>query len=692
MACFFRPASVAVVGASAQRTGASLLANLRRGFAGAIHPVNPNYPELDGLACHPSVADIPGPVDLAILLVPAPAAPGVVEACGRKGVAGVMIQSAGFAETGRRGRELQEACLAAARAHGMRLWGPNCMGLVDLAAGRLFTFMHERITEAAKVVGPVSLVVQSGMLSAGFLLDLMGRRATGVAKVCSIGNRADVDECDVLEELLADPDTGAVGLYLESLARGRRLVELAAASPKPIAAVLGGRSAAGALAARSHTASLAGDARLAASLLQGAGVRLARDFHHLVDLATGLALGGEVRPGARLAVLTFSGGAGILSCDLMESHGLIPASLAEPTLRALRERVFPEWMAPGNPVDLYPAMERLGRVPAFEAAAEICLADPGVDGLLFHYLVGLEDRPIAVERLAGQARAAGKCLAFWCLGQARPVREFSLAAQAARVPVFTSLATAVEALAAAGGHNRRQGARPAPAPPAGPSPAPAPAAGEVWDEHRSKRLLSSYGLPVVEEELAADAEAAAAAAGRLGWPVALKGLAPGEAHKSERGLVRLHLAEPAQVRTAFAELSAALGGAGRILVQRQARPDYELMAGLVRQPGLGPCLMVGRGGVAAELEPDVAFALLPLASGESRGLWRRLRCRPLLEGWRGGPAVDWDALEALSQGLGRLAAERPEVAQVDLNPLAVERGRVVAVDAGVVLAAAEETA
>ncbi len=675
---FFEPSSLAVVGASPHRTGANLLANALRTPGLTVYPVNPGYAELDGLPCFAQVADLPAAPDLALVLVPAARVPAVLEECAAKGVKGVMVQSAGFAEVGEDGRRLQERCRDIARGSGMRVWGPNCTGMVDVPGRRYFTFMIPAITGILDLVGGASLVVQSGMLAAGFLAELTSRRGIGVAKACSIGNRADVDECDVLEYLLADRDTRAVGLYLESLARPRRLLELVRASGKPIVAVLGGRSSSGAAAARSHTASLAGNARLAASLLAGAGVVMARDFTEMTELAGGLALLPQVPAGCRVAVLTFSGGAGILTCDLLERSGLAVAELGGESRRALAEQVFPEWMAPRNPVDLYPGMERVGRVEAFSRAARIALADPGVDALLIHYLAYREEELIDLAEVKRLADAAGKTVALWCLGFAEVAREFCRRAQQAGMPAFGELSRAVHCLAEAAGGGEGNRPRPSGQGPSG--------AGEVLDEHAAKRLLAGYGVPGVEERTAADAGEALAAARELGWPVVLKGLAPGMVHKSEAGLVRLDIHTPEQLERQAAELLARLPAGGRLLVQRQVRGDYELMAGLLRDPDLGPCVMLGRGGLLAELEPDVAFAPVPLDLEQALALPGRLRCRPLLEGYRGLPPLDRRALAEVLLGLGRLAAERDDVASVDLNPLVIVAGRPLAVDAAVVLA------
>ncbi|MBU1273873.1 MAG: acetate--CoA ligase family protein [Proteobacteria bacterium] len=680
---FFNPSSIAVVGASPKRTGKSLLINAACSRDVAVYPVNPKHQQLEGLTCYPSVSAIPHPVEMAILLVPARFTPQILEECAAKGVRGVMIQSAGFAETGEDGRRLQAQCVEIARQAGMRLWGPNCMGLVDVPGHKFFTFMSSNITDFLPPHGTLSLVVQSGMLSAGFLADLATRQGIAVNKACSIGNKCDVDECDVLEYLLGDDTTKGVALYLESMPRGRRFMELAEGATKPLVVLKSGRSASGAKAALSHTASLAGDARLTQGLLQAVGVGTARDFHQLVDRGRALSLLPDAPAGARVAVLTFSGGAGILSCDLLEDNGIPLAELAPETLAELT-KVFPAWMQPGNPVDLWPAMELHGPGPTLEHAVKAVSRDPGVDMVLIHvFLGGTQDQ----IDLAGYQRilaGQGKSMVVWGLGLDQPVKEFEIQAQALGIPVFGELASAVDCLAAASRWRPRAGAAPRPQPSGRPLPPDLPPTQGVWDEYQAKRLLRSWGLPTVAEALAADLDQAQAAAEKLGWPVVLKGLLPGEVHKSEKGLVCLNLDSPTKLEEAFKRLQAAMDGRGALVLQAQHRPDYELIVGYLKDAQFGPCVMLGMGGVTAELEPDVAFELAPLDPPRAMAMLERLRMARRFAGFRGETPLNRDALAELICRLGDLGASHPAISQVDLNPVAVCKGEPLALDANII--------
>ncbi|MDD5711137.1 MAG: CoA-binding protein, partial [Smithellaceae bacterium] len=459
MEFFFSPQAVAVIGATPNRAkgGYAIVRNLIRGFKGKIYPINPKYPEIDGIPCYPSIAAVPGPIDMAIVFVPARQVPAAVEQCAAKGIKGVIIESGGFAETGPEGQSLQQALIDTAKKTGIRLWGPNCMGLVDAVNQRAFSFMNPRALEAGLVPGTVSLVVQSGMLSAGFLMDIMSHGIMGISKVCSIGNKIDVNECDLLKFFLKDPDTKVVGFYLESIPEGRRFIELCRRSDKPIVVLKGGKSRMGAEAAKSHTASLAGNSRVVTDTLAQAGVTEAKDFKQMMDLCRTLALVPPPRKKqtGRIAILTFSGGAGIVSADFLEELGLSVAELSEKTKKEL-EKLYPEWMPVANPVDLWPAMERHGgtEVDVATTALKVALDDPNVDGVFLHAFAGNVRIRFDMERAAEFARAAGKPVFIWLIGVRDDIFGFQTDALAQGIPVFQEVYRAVECMAAAF-HQRR---------------------------------------------------------------------------------------------------------------------------------------------------------------------------------------------------------------------------------------------
>ena len=686
---FFNPASIAVVGASQRRTGFQIIQNLLYGYRGKIYPVNPNYQEIENLSCFPSVGDLPEPADLAIILVPAPAVPSVLEACVRKGIFRAMIESAGFAEVGESGKAIQDRCKEIARREGVRIWGPNCMGLVDVPGKHFFTFMRPRVYEDGLIPGRISLIVQSGMLSGAFLTEL-GRRAIGIGKVCSIGNKIDVDECDLLQYLLEEPGTDAVALYLESLPRGRMFAEMAKRSNKPIVVLKGGRSEAGAKAALSHTSSLAGNSRLLDGVLQMAGVTLADDFQVLLDLTGGLAMLRKIPSSGRTAILTFSGGAGILSCDLLEKYGLPLARLSAKTKESLG-KIFPDWMPVANPVDLFPAMERHGWAKVCDQAAAIAVEDPAVDALLIHFPVGVTDKFPDLAALKRQLEKAGKAAAFWLVGRQQAVRSFRLEALSQGIPVYDEISKAVASLAAAVRFRRRMERAAIPVSRSirrsahSPPPiAPQLARERVWDEFDSKALLAKWKIPVVEEKAVATLSEAQKTAHEIGFPLVIKGLVPGAMHKTEMGLVHLGITRIAGLKDAFRKIQQKMGRRGRILLQRQVKIDYELIAGFLRDDQFGPCVMFGLGGIFSELQRDVVFALAPLARKEALELIKGIQGKRLLQGFRGMAALDQGRMADLLVNLGDLGTSYPQIEQIDVNPVAITGGIPLAVDANVI--------
>jgi acetyltransferase len=691
---FFNPQGIAVVGATPNplKGGNAILKNILLGYRGGIYPVNPKYTEIEGLPCYPSVDAIPGLVDLAVVFVPAPLAPAAVEDCVRKGVRGVMIESGGFAEAGPEGERLQKTLADAAARTGIRLWGPNCMGLVDVVHRHIFSFMDPRAQEREEFIrGTVSLIVQSGMLSAIFLIDTMSNATMGVSKVASLGNKVDVNECDILEYFLDDPDTEVIGLYLESFSDGRRFLDLCRRSEKRIVVLKGGRSRQGAEAALSHTASLAGNQRIIAGALAQVGVTEARDFKQMMDLCRSFALTGPDRGGSgRVAILTMSGGAGIVATDFIEEQGLTMASLSASTRGFLAE-LFPKWMPVTNPVDLWPAVERqIGAgVDVFSLSLESLLGDPEVDAVFLHLFISNHHSRVNPSELAARIRTAGKPVIAWIIGRRNDVYAFQKEALTHGIPVFAEISRAAECLGAVLGDRRR------PEPviarkedertmPAGLEEHLHSASGTL-DEHLSKAVLSSYGIPTVPEEIAADAAHAEAVSAALGYPVVMKGLLPGGVHKTELGIVRLGIPDGRTARATFGSLMEQMEGRGRILIQKQLPGKVELILGLLRDPQFGPCVMFGLGGVMAELFEDAVFAVAPLTHREALRLMSRIRGQKMLDGFRGAPPVRRDEIARILITLGEIGLTQPRIREIDINPLIVGEEGAAAVDATIIL-------
>ena len=430
--------------------GQHLVTNLTLGYKGPIYPVNPKYSEVSGLKCYSKISDIEGPLDLALIFVPAKAVPQVLEDCMTKGVRGAIVQSGGFAEVGPEGKALQDQCLEIARKGRLRLWGPNCMGLIDTSRRYVFSFIIPEAWQGVMNPGHVSLIVQSGLLSAGFITTLMANKTLGLAKVCSIGNKSDVEETELLEYLLRDPATKVIALYLESFIHGRRFFELVTSSDKPIVVLKGGKSPQGAVASASHTASLAGNYDLIRGVLRQGGVHQADDFFEMVDIARALEKDFHLqRPldgKPRIAVFSYSGASAIVTADHMERYGLTLAHLSSQTRKRL-EQLTPAWMPVKNPVDYYPAMEKHGPALAYKRGLEALLQDPQVDGIIAHLFAGFGIWFLDMKQILSGIKKPCKPILFWLIGPEKGRELIRLALEEEGWPTFLEIHRTVKVMA-----------------------------------------------------------------------------------------------------------------------------------------------------------------------------------------------------------------------------------------------------
>lgn len=706
---FFHPQGIALIGASQDpRKGGYIIShNILKGYQGGFYPVNPKYQEIAGHKCYPTVLEVPDPVDLAIIFIPAPLVPGAVEQCIQRGLKGAIIESGGFAESGPEGMIRQEKLAVLAQRHGFRIWGPNCMGLVDVPNKQVFSFVSPIIWDSGMIPGQVSLIVQSGMLSAGFLTDIMSNRLMGISKACSIGNKMDINECDLLEYLIQDPQTEAIALYLESIPQGRRFTELCAKSSKPVVVLKGGKSPQGAKAALSHTASLAGHGGVVDGALKQAGIVQAKDFRQLLHLAHTLASHPKVpqESQGRIAVLTYSGGAGIVSTDFMQEMDICLAELDSQTKDSLAH-IFPDWMPVGNPIDLWPAIERHGGEVVLKAALQAIMMDPGVDGFLLHLYAGSRVLDFPVDKLADFARQ--KPGTIWVMGPRTETLTFREKALRFGLPVFDELYRAVECLniifarngqwlfdnqqnkilfsqASKAMDNKLQsGYRTQGSKNAKPSLSPWLPSQTIMDEVQAKMILKKCKVPTVKETIVETQAEAVSFAEKNGLPVVLKGLKPGEIHKSEQGLVLLGLTTLEKVHRGYGELKKKLNGKGRILIQEQVTSDLELIVGYLLDPQFGPTVMIGLGGIFAEVLKDMVFALAPLSQSQARQMIAGIKNQSLLSGIRGREKVDLEALAQVLVEVGKLGTSYPAIKEIDINPLVISQGKPVAVDATII--------
>jgi acetyltransferase len=649
---------VAVFGASRRegKLGNTLLRNiLEGGFGGRVVAVNPEAREVLGVPAVPALTE---PVDLALISVPASAALDAVAQAASVGCRAAVVLSSGFAETGSEGRALQDRMALVAREAGMRLVGPNCMGVLSSRGEGFLNATY--FWEIPRRPGNVSFASQSGAVGGMFLAQAR-RGRFGVARFVSLGNAADITASDVVEYLTADDLTEVIGIFAEAIQEGRRFVEAArtAGERKPVVVLKAGKERAGARAAVGHTGALAGPYGVAGAAFARAGVVVAADTDGFFDALAALAAHPAGGAGLRVAILTVSGGPGVLAADAAEALGLeLPAP--GPGTRDRLASLVPPFASLANPMDLTPqcpperfvqAVAAVFDEPAFEGVIAI---DCGLDAEGFG------------RGVADAAARTGKPAVAFVLDA--PSVEGALAEGG--VPVFDSPEDAVAGYLAL--IRRPPAVRAARRPSEG-------SGRQALSEWESKELLGAR-LPRPREARCEHPEEAVAFARSLGHPVVAK--ASGVVHKSDRGLVRLGL-DPQGIADLFEELARA--GDGTVLVAEEVAGEMELIVGGIRDPQFGPVGSIGLGGAAAEVDPDVAFLLLPPEPGEVDRAIGGLRAAPLLEGFRGWPPVDRRALAEIVGAISDLFARDPRVVEVDCNPVIVIGGRPVVVDALVVI-------
>ncbi len=685
-----RPGSVAVLGASRRpgTIGHELVRNLvNGGFQGPVYPVNPNADHVASLPCWPGIGAIPGPVDLAVVAVPAADVLGVVEECGRKGVRGLVVVSSGFAEIGARGADTEQQIARTAHAHGMRLVGPNCFGLLntDPAVALNATFARDTPTR-----GRLGFASQSGGLGIAILAEAR-RRTIGLSSFVSMGNKADVSGNDLLVWWDQDDATGVVLLYLESFGNPRKFGRLArhVGRSKPIVTVKSGRSMAGRKAASSHTAALAGSDEAVAALCRQAGVVRVDTIEELFDVAEVLD-GQPLAAGRRVGVLTNAGGPGVLAADACVANGLEVPELSAEVQSRLRS-IAPVAGATANPVD----MGAGASPPAYRASMEVLLDCGEVDAV-----VVICTPPLVTDVDAVAAAIAAAVDEAYEEGRRRPVVASLLGTEHGRaalhasrrpVPSFTYPETAVRALTHAVGYaewrHRPEGVVP-PLDRVDPNEArrrlPDSAETGGWvTGAAAMAVLDAYGIPTLRTVEVHDGTGAARAAADLGGRVAVKVLGDRIVHKSDQGGVRLGLT-PEQAATVFGEMEASFGAdmSGAVVQPMAATEEgVEVLVGAVQDPLFGPHVVFGLGGTTVEILNDHTSGLAPLTDLDAEAMVDGLRGARLLGEFRGRAAVDRAALTDVLHRVGRLVEDLPEIAELDCNPVLTTPQGAVVVDA-----------
>jgi acyl-CoA synthetase (NDP forming) len=687
---FFNPRSIAIIGASPNfvTIQGQPLKHLRsHGYTGRLFPVNPRYPEVAGTRCYPSIEDVPETPDLVLILVNAALVTDMLRRCGRKGVPYVIVFSSGFSEVGGGGVALQEELKAIAREYEIGVIGPNCQGMINVA-DRVYAGFGS-VFNSDYDPGPVSMVSQSGGF--GFSVMNLSSKDGGLPfrQMVTTGNEIGVSTLDFIEYFIRDPKTEIIAAYVEGLKDAGRLAEVggkAMHAGKPILMWKVGNTEQGQRAAASHTANLGGAMALYRAAFRQKGIIQVDDIQDVVDYGRAFRCG-RLPQGNRLAIVTISGGAGILMTDEIVAGGMQLAQLAPRTLDKLREFI-PSFGSLLNPVDVTAAI--FNDLTLIDRTLQTIIDDPGVDcvAMINASLQGDLANAIAAEIVAAAKKTEKPVFLCW---SARDVAAAEAYAQldAARIPHYKSPVRCGKALAALSWYaeaKRRNEARREEKPLVIAGPAAkrllADRSADVA-EYEAKRVLAEYGICVTQEKLAASADEAAAAARAIGYPVAIKIQSPDISHKTEAQAVKLGLADETALRAAYDEIVAnakaykADAKIEGVLVQEMVRGGVEAILGVTNDPLFGPAVMFGLGGIFAEVLKDVAFRLAPVTKSVAREMIEEIKGYPVLAGARGKAPADVEALADAIVRLSALAVDlRDSVAELDINPLFVmERGK-----------------
>lgn len=679
---FFNPQGVAIIGASLDPTklGYGLSRNLvQSGFKGAIHFVNLKGGELMGQPVHRHISETPDPVDLAILLIPAPAVPEAIEACAQRGIRALIIASGGFRETGAKGAALEEKCLAIARRYGVRLLGPNCIGLIDTHLPIDTTFL----SPPGPTPGDVAFISHSGAICAA-VIDWARGQGFGLSRMVSLGNQSDVTETDLLAPVAEDPHTRVITLYLEGVSDGRYFLEQAqkVTRQKPVVALKVGRYERGQLAVASHTGALAGLESAYNAAFRRAGVIRAETTEELFDWARALAWC-PLPSGRSVGVLTNAGGPGVTAVDALEAQGLKIANLSDETQASLGEILEPA-ASLKNPVDMLAAASP----QQYATCLQILLSDPQVDSVM----VILPPPPM--HTTAGIAKAiipviytAEKPVVVALMGE-RLIQEAVEHFRAARVPEYRFPERAAEALAVLAQRADHMASLETPGVPMKELGDVDPhlarsilseyGSGEIISPEDTFRLLDAYGIPTLQPQLSKTPRQAARLAEDMGYPVALKIASPQITHKSDVGGVRLQLKNPQEVEAGFNQIvenSQAAFPEAEILgvhIQRMLPPGQDVIIGAIQDPQFGALVMFGSGGIEVEGLKDVEFALAPLSRAEAEQLITNTWAGKKLSGYRSLSPADQSAVVDIITRIAQLASDFPLLAEIEINPLTVQ--------------------
>jgi acetyltransferase len=696
----FTPRSIALFGASNRpdAVGGIVYRNLLdAGFKGPVVAINPKHDTIQDRPAFTSLAAAGEQIDLAVVATPAKVIPAIVDECGEHGVPMMLILSAGFREAGEAGRRLEADVVQRARRHGIRIMGPNCLGIIRPDVGVNLTFGNNNATP-----GNLALVSQSGAICTA-ILDWADENGIGFSSIVSTGIGADLDFGDYLDYLVTDPKTRAILMYIEGISDARRFMSglRAAARIKPVIVLKAGRHTAGAAASMSHTGALVGSDEVFSAALERSGVLRVEAIGQLFAAARALSSANYRSATERLVVVTNGGGPGVMAADRFADQGVELAPLSQATLGDL-DKVLPSVWSRANPIDVIgdATPER------YQQALDVCLADPEIDGALVMLTPQAMTRPTEVAQAVIGSAAKSSKLVMTCWVGGSQIRKGRQLFRDAHVPSFNTVENAVDAFSYVTKYNRNQRLLlHAPAPLARGQRAPDTEGARliiegvlqerrrVLTEPESIAVLTAFGVPVVHSGVARSANEALVTAETIGYPVAMKVLSHDISHKSDAGGVRLNIQSAQEVRNAYRQMleqvqanlpEAKIEGV-TIEKMHRSRTGRELMIGVVRDPVFGPVISFGSGGTAVEILADTALSLPPLNRRLATHLIARTRAAKLLEAHRDVPAADRDAIINVLLAVSAMACELPWIQEMDINPLIADEKGVVAVDARIVV-------
>ena len=674
---FFEPKGVAIIGASSSpdKLSHGILKNmLETGYIGEIYPVNPKSDEILGRKCYPDISSVPDPVDLAVIILPAPFIPSTMEACGKRGVKAVTVISGGFKEIGEKGKELEGRVIEIVKQYGMRMIGPNCVGTVNMATGVNTTFI-----KGVPAKGGIGFISQSGAVCGG-IVDHVLDKGIGFSHILSLGNEADVSETDMMEYLSNDPATSVIAIYAEGIQDGQRFLKVAKqVSPKkPVVVLKAGRSDEGAKAVSSHTGSLAGSHTAYQAAFQQGGVIEVMNATDLLNVSMAL---DWLKPprGNRVVIVTNAGGPAALASDSLAENGIQLAHLSEKTQAKLREKLNPAAQV-ANPVDMLGGAAQAD----YEYALDCALADDGVDmALAILVPQSLVDPFEVAKAMIASARKTEKPVLVCLMGETtikaarkvldehcQPMVDYSEASG----PVFGALrqyAAFVER------GSEKHASFVVKKDQAKAKAILAESDVKVWGEHVTRPLLAAYDVSLVEGAMAEDSKSAIEAAGKLGYPVVMKVASQDVLHKSDFGAIAVNIQDDKQLESDYRRImgnvkdhapDADIEG---VLIEKMVPKGMEVIIGMKRDPSFGPLMMFGMGGVFVELFKDVAFRVAPLTYADAEEMLKDTKAYQLLNGYRGGQRYDMQAIIHNLLKLSEIAVDFPQIQEIEVNPLLV---------------------